>query len=55
MTGGLPRAVAEASAGAQKSASAQVLWKGDVSLSLTGHGQGVNVGFSFGKLKIMQK
>ena len=46
-------ASAEASAGAQKSASAQALWKGDVSLALTGGGRGVNVGFSFGKFKIL--
>ena len=48
-------AVAEASAGAEKSATAQAMWKGDVSLSLTGSGEGVNVGFSFGKFKILQK
>ena len=48
-------AVAEASAGAEKSAAAQAMWKGDVSLSLSGHGQGVNVGFSFGKFKIIPK
>ena len=48
-------ATAEASAGAQKSAAAQAMWKGDVSLSLTGLGKGVNVGFSFGKFKIMPK
>ncbi len=48
-------AVAEASAGAQKSAAAQALWKGDVSLSLSGLGEGVNVGFSFGKFKIVRQ
>ena len=48
-------AVAEASAGAQKSAAAQAMWKGDVSLSLTGSGEGVNVGFSFGKFQLLQK
>ena len=48
-------ATAEASAGAQKSAAAQAMWKGDVSLSLTGLGKGVNVGFSFGKFKILPK
>ena len=48
-------ATAEVSAGAQKSAAAQALWQGHVALSLTGVGKGVNVGFSFGKFKILQK
>ena len=45
-------AQAEASAGAQKSVAAQAMWKGDVSLALSGAGEGINVGFSFGKFKI---
>ena len=43
---------AEASAGAQKSAGANAMWKGDVSLALSGTGKGISVGFSFGKFKI---
>lgn len=45
-------AQAEASAGAQKSAAANAMWKGDVSLALSGTGEGISVGFSFGKFKI---
>lgn len=45
-------AVAEAHAGAGKEASAQVLTKGTVSLTLTGKGRGVDLGFSFGKVTI---
>lgn len=44
--------VAEAHAGAGRSASAQVMTKGTVSLELTGKGQGVDVGFAFGKFTI---
>jgi hypothetical protein len=43
---------AEAHAGAGKSADAQGLTKGEVSLSLVGTGRGVDVGFAFGKFTI---
>ena len=39
---------AEAHAGADKSASAQALTKGNVSLALTGKGKGWNLGVAFG-------
>lgn len=39
---------AEAHAGAEKSASAQVVTKGSVSLALTGKGKGWNLGVAFG-------
>lgn len=39
---------AEAHAGAEKSAAAQVLTKGDVTLALSGTGQGWNLGIAFG-------
>ncbi len=42
-------ATAEAHAGAQRSAGAQVMTKGDVSLALAGKGEGWNLGFAFGK------
>ena len=42
----------EAHAGAGKSADAQALTKGEVSLSLVGKGHGVDVGFAFGKFTI---
>lgn len=42
----------EAHAGAGKSADAQALTKGEVSLALTGTGRGVDVGFAFGKFTI---
>ena len=42
----------EAGAGAVKSANAQVLTKGNVSLALSGTGEGVNLGISFGKFTI---
>lgn len=45
-------AVAEAHAGAGPSSDAQVLTKGTVSLALKGTGQGVNIGFDFGKFTI---
>jgi hypothetical protein len=48
-------AEAEASAGAQKSAASRAMWKGDVSLALAGTGEGINVGFSFGKFKITRE
>jgi hypothetical protein len=44
--------MAEAHAGAGRSSSAQVMTKGTVSLELTGKGQGVDLGFSFGKFTI---
>ncbi len=43
---------AEAHAGAGKSAGAQVVTKGTVSLALSGKGHGVDLGFSFGKFTI---
>src|SRR6266568_891850 len=42
----------EAHAGAGKSADAQALTKGEVSLALHGTGRGVDIGFSFGKFTI---
>src|SRR5213594_393343 len=42
----------EAHAGAGKSADAQALTKGDVSLALKGTGRGVDIGFAFGKFTI---
>jgi len=45
----------EAHAGAGKSTKASALTKGEVSLALTGKGQGVDVGISFGKFVIENK
>lgn len=45
-------AQSEAHAGAGKSADAQALTKGTVSLFLAGKGRGVDVGFAFGKFTI---
>ena len=45
-------AMAEAHAGMGPSSSAQAMTKGTVSLELTGRGQGVDVGFAFGKFTI---
>ena len=45
-------AAAEAHAGAVKSAKAQVLTKGEVSLALSGKGRGWDLGVAFGKLTI---
>jgi len=45
-------AVAEVHAGAGKASQAQVLTKGSVSLALAGTGQGVDLGFDFGKFTI---
>ncbi len=45
-------ASAGAAAGAGQSAEAQVVTKGEVSLSLTGKGTGVELGVSFGKFTI---
>lgn len=43
---------AEAHAGAGKSASAQVVTKGKISLALSGKGEGWNLGVSFGKFTL---
>jgi hypothetical protein len=48
-------ATAGAAAGAGKSAEAQVVTSGDVSLSLTGKGTGVELGVSFGKFTISKR
>lgn len=45
-------ATAEAHAGAQRSAGAQVMTNGEVSLALAGKGEGWNLGFAFGKFVI---
>jgi hypothetical protein len=45
-------ASAEAHAGAVKSAGAQVMTKGEVSLALSGTGRGWDLGIAFGKLTI---
>jgi hypothetical protein len=45
-------ASAEAHAGAVKSAQAQVMTKGEVSLALTGRGRGWDLGIAFGELVI---
>lgn len=45
-------ATAEAHAGAVKSAKAQVMTKGEVSLALSGKGEGFDVGVAFGKFTI---
>ncbi len=45
---------AEAHAGAQRSADAQVLTKGNVSLALSGKGEGWNLGVAFGAFIIEQ-
>lgn len=45
-------AMAEAHAGMGPSSSAQAMTKGTVSLELTGRGEGVDVGFAFGKFAI---
>ena len=41
--------------GATKSAEAWVMTKGEVSLTLTGSGHGVDVGFSFGSVEIRRR
>ena len=48
-------AMAEAHAGAQKSAGARAMWKGDVALALSGTGEGTSLGAAFGKFKITRK
>lgn len=47
-------AQADASAGAVKSGTAQVLTKGEVSLALSGAGQGIDLGVSVGGLTISE-
>jgi hypothetical protein len=47
-----PYVKAEAHAGIEKSATAQVLTKGTVSLALSGVGEGVDLGIAFGRLTI---
>ena len=42
----------EAHIGAGKSASAQAMTKGEISLALSGTGRGVDIGFAFGKFTI---
>lgn len=44
----------EAHAGVVKSASAQALTKGEVSLAIAGTGRGVDFGFAFGKFTIQR-
>ena len=48
-------AMATAAAGAVKSAEAQALTKGEVSLALAGNGTGIEVGISFGKFTITRR
>jgi hypothetical protein len=48
-------ATAGASAGAGNSAAAAAMTKGEVSLALSGKGQGVEVGVAFGKFTITRK
>jgi hypothetical protein len=48
-------AVAETDAALGKSADAQVLTKGNVSLALAGKGKGVELGFDFGKFTITKE
>ena len=48
-------AVAETDAALGKSADAQVLTKGSVSLALAGKGKGVELGFDFGKFTIAKQ
>jgi hypothetical protein len=46
---------AEAQAGAVKSAKGQVVTKGDVSLALSGTGEGWEIGIAFGKFTILRR
>jgi hypothetical protein len=48
-------ASAEAAAGAVKSAKAQVVTKGEVSLALSGTGEGWEIGVAFGKFSIYRR
>ena len=45
-------AQASANAGVAKSGEAQVLSKGDISLALSGAGEGINLGVDIGQFKI---
>lgn len=45
---------AEAEAGAVKSAKAQVVTKGEISLALSGKGEGWEIGVAFGKFSILR-
>lgn len=45
-------AESEAHAGASKSSNAKALWNGDILLTLSGTGEGWDLGFSFGKFTI---
>ena len=47
-----PYAKAEAHAGMVKSADAQVMTKGEVSLAVTAKGKGIDLGIAFGKFSI---
>ena len=46
---------AEAEAGAVKSAKAQVVTKGEISLALSGTGEGWEIGVAFGKFSILRR
>jgi hypothetical protein len=46
---------AEASAGAVKAAKGQVVTKGEVSLALSGTGEGWDIGVAFGKFSILRR
>jgi hypothetical protein len=48
-------AAAEAHAGASKSAGAQAMTKGEVSLALAGKGEGWDLGIAFGKFTISKR
>ncbi|MBX7148784.1 hypothetical protein K1X76_06820 [bacterium] len=48
-------ATSEAHAGVAKSVDAQAMTNGDVSLSLTAKGKGVDIGIAFGSFKLIQK
>ncbi|MDP2600506.1 MAG: hypothetical protein Q8P84_07240 [Deltaproteobacteria bacterium] len=48
-------AESEAHAGASGSADAHAMWKGDVSLAISGTGTGWNLGVNFGKFKITRR
>lgn len=46
---------AEAEAGAEKSAKAHIVTKGEVSLALSGTGEGWEIGVAFGKFQILRQ
>jgi len=48
-------ATADASAGAVRSSTAQVLTKGNVSLAISGTGRGWDLGISFGAFRITKR